>query len=91
MVTWLVSGMLALLMVDIPGHFVGPLGSIGGGVDVSLVAALLLPALLYPVLLALYPEPRAVYGPDGPRWVRAVDRAIAPVVTRASGALVVRP
>jgi purine-cytosine permease-like protein len=81
--TWLLSSALALLMVNMPGHFVGPLGNIAGGVDISLLAALCLPALLYPGLLYLFPEPRAVFGPWGPRGVRAAEIPVAPVVTRA--------
>ncbi len=80
--TWLLSSALALLMVNIPGHFVGPLGGIAGGADVSLLAALCLPALLYPGLRCLCPEPRAVFGPSGPRGARAVEMPVAPVVAR---------
>jgi len=84
MTAWVVSSTLALLAVNIPGHYVGPLGNLASGIDLSLVAALLLPALLYPLCLYLLPEPRGVYGPLGPRWGRVVDRPIAPVVA-ASG------
>jgi purine-cytosine permease-like protein len=77
---WMVSSALALLAVNIPGHFVGLLGDIGGGVDLSLVAALILPAVLYPLCLVLFPEPRGVYGPSGPRFVPAVDRPMAPIL-----------
>jgi len=79
---WLLSAALALLMVNIPGHFVGWLGSLAGGLDISLLAALVLPALLYPALLFIAPEPRGVFGPAGPRWVPTVERALAPVVQR---------
>jgi purine-cytosine permease-like protein len=82
MTAWLVSAALALLMVNMPGHFVGALGNIAGGVDVSLLAALCLPAVLYPALLYVFPEPRAVFGPSGPRGTRAVDVPLAPIVTR---------
>jgi purine-cytosine permease-like protein len=87
MAAWLLSAALALLMVNIPGHFVGWLGTLAGGVDISLLAALVLPALLYPALLFLAPEPRAVFGPAGPRWVPVVDRALAPVVQRGRAAV----
>jgi len=50
-----ISSVLALLTVNIPGHFVGSLGDIAGGVDVSLLAALILPAILHPVCLRLFP------------------------------------
>jgi purine-cytosine permease-like protein len=82
MAAWILSALVALLTVNMPGHFVGWLGRLAGGLDVSIVAALLLPALLYPLFLTLFPEPLAVYGPAGPRWGRAVDRPIAPVVPR---------
>ena len=80
MSAWIVSSIVALLMVSIPGHFVGWLGSLAGGVDVSLVAALILPAVLYPVCLKLFPEPRAIYGPAGSRFIPTIDVPIAPIV-----------
>ena len=82
MSAWLISALLALSMANIPGHFVGPLGNLAGGVDISLLAALVLPALLYPLLLRAFPDPRGVFGPLGPRGVPATDRPIAPVVAR---------
>jgi purine-cytosine permease-like protein len=82
MAAWLLSAALALLTVNIPGHFVGWLGGVAGGIDISLLAALVLPALLYPLLLFLLPEPCGVFGPLGPRGVPCADRAIAPVVSR---------
>jgi purine-cytosine permease-like protein len=82
MTAWVMSSALAMLMVDMPGHFIGWLGDIAGGIDVSLLAALCLPALLYPALLFVFPEPRGVFGPLGPRGTRAVDVALAPVVER---------
>jgi purine-cytosine permease-like protein len=80
MSAWIISSAIALMMVNIPGHTVGWLGNLAGGVDLSLLAALVLPAFLYPLCLWLFPEPRAVYGPAGPRFVRAIDRPIAPIV-----------
>ena len=84
MSAWILSAALALLTVNIPGHFVGWLGQLAGGVDISLLAALVLPALLYPALLYLFPEPRGVFGPLGPRGVPARDCALAPVVARSA-------
>ncbi len=72
--------MIALLAVNIPDHFVGWLGNLAGGLDVSLLAALVLPTLLYPLCLKLFPEPRAIYGPDGSRFIATVDAPIAPIV-----------
>jgi purine-cytosine permease-like protein len=65
---WIASAIAALLTVNIPGHFVGPLGRLAGDLDLSLVAAVVLPVFLYPLFLRLFPEPRAVFGPDGP-WL----------------------
>jgi purine-cytosine permease-like protein len=79
---WLLSAMLALAMVNMPGHFVGWLGHIANDMDLSLLAALLMPAILYPALLYLNPEPRAVFGPDGPRGIRTANLAISPILNR---------
>jgi hypothetical protein len=65
-----------------PGHFVGWLGFVAGDLDASLLAALGVPALLYPALLYLYPEPRAVFGPQGPRGVPSADSDVAPIAAR---------
>jgi purine-cytosine permease-like protein len=81
---WLLSAALALSLVNMPGHFVGWLGRVAGDLDLSLLAALVLPAIVYPALLYIAPEPRAVFGPGGPRGVPASASAIAPVVVRAS-------
>jgi purine-cytosine permease-like protein len=83
MSAWILSATLALLMVNMPGHFVGWLGHLAGDLDLSLLAALVLPALLYPALLHLFPEPRAVFGPQGARGVPTADLSIAPVTGRA--------
>lgn len=82
MTAWLVSAGIALFMVNMPGHFVGWWGHVAGDLDVSLLAALGVPALLYPALLYLFPEPRAVFGPQGPRGVPSSDVAIAPIGAR---------
>lgn len=79
MTAWLVSAALALAMVNMPGHFVGWLGHVAGDLDVSLLAALVLPAILYPGLLHFAPEPREVFGPRGPHGVSASGPAVAPV------------
>jgi purine-cytosine permease-like protein len=81
MSAWVISSVLALTLVNIPGHFVGWLATSVGGVDYSLLAALVLPAILFPCALSVLPDPRAVYGPDGPRFVRAVDVPTAPIVS----------
>jgi purine-cytosine permease-like protein len=78
-VSWGLSSLIAFMTVNIPGYFVGWLGNLSGGIDLSLVAAISVPAILYPLLLRVFPEPRGVFGPDGPRWVPATDTPLAPV------------
>jgi purine-cytosine permease-like protein len=79
---WLLSATFALLTVNMPGHYVGWLGHVAGDLDVSLIAALGVPALIYPALLYLFPEPRAVFGPKGPRGVPSIDSYVSPIVAR---------
>ncbi|MFI6393321.1 purine-cytosine permease family protein [Nonomuraea sp. NPDC050540] len=83
MTAWLVSALVALLSVNLPGQFVGPLGGLAGGVDVSLPIGLALAALLYLALLSWFPEPREVFGPAGPRLVRSSDTPVPPIVPAA--------
>ncbi|MDR6178108.1 MULTISPECIES: purine-cytosine permease family protein [unclassified Pseudomonas] len=67
---WVPSALLGLAFVNLPGQFVGPLGELAGGIDLSLPLALGSAALLYLLLLLLFPEPAAVYGPAGARRPR---------------------
>ncbi|WP_028693654.1 purine-cytosine permease family protein [Pseudomonas cremoricolorata] len=76
---WLPSAALGLCLVNLPGQFVGPLGTLAGGIDISLPVTLGLAALLYLALLNLFPEPAEVYGPAGPRWVRQKSPTGLPV------------
>jgi purine-cytosine permease-like protein len=86
MAAWVTSAFAALLMVNSPGHFVGALAHwVGGDLDWSLLAALILPAILYPICLYWCPEPKAVFGPEGSRWFRAVEKPIAPIVEAGNG------
>jgi purine-cytosine permease-like protein len=84
---WAASGVLALSMVNIPGHFVGWLGSLAGNYDLSLPTAIILPALLYPALMHLIPDPIEVYGSDGAWGVPMAQRPGTPITRRASVAL----
>ncbi|MGW3917849.1 purine-cytosine permease family protein, partial [Streptomyces sp. NPDC005070] len=77
--TWIVSAVVALLFTNLPGQFVGPLGNLANGADISLPVGLALAVVLYLAALALFPEPRAVYGPAGPRFVGASEADIAPI------------
>ncbi|MEU8250395.1 cytosine permease [Nonomuraea sp. NPDC048916] len=81
---WIVSAGMALMFVNLPGQFVGPLGDLAGGVDISLPVGLGVAAVLYLTLLAVFPEPREVHGPAGPRLVRAADTPVPPIVAVAT-------
>jgi purine-cytosine permease-like protein len=76
---WLLSAALGLLFTNIPGQFVGPLGDLAGGADISLPLSLGVAAVLFLVLLWVFPEPRAVHGPQGPFLTRAVQAPVAPI------------
>ncbi|MCW2395768.1 MULTISPECIES: purine-cytosine permease family protein [unclassified Sphingobium] len=80
MLAWGISGAAGLMTMNLPGQFVGWLGHLAGGVDISLLVGLIVPALLYPLLLMLMPEPGVIYSPRGPRFVRVSQAPIAPVV-----------
>ncbi|QUH03228.1 cytosine permease [Saccharopolyspora erythraea] len=83
MSAWLLSAATALMFVNSPGQFVGPFGHLAGGVDIGLPLSLVLAAVVYLALLRIFPEPRGVFGPDGPRWVPAADTPVPPIVDPA--------
>ncbi|MFF7709462.1 cytosine permease [Pseudomonas sp. NPDC007930] len=64
---WVPSAAVGLCFVNLPGQFVGPLGNLAGGVDISLPVTLGMAALAYLALLSLFPEPASVYGPGHPK------------------------
>lgn len=90
MIAWLPAAVLGLLFVNLPGQFEGPLRNVAedagftrlAGVDISLLVAIVLAFLLYALAIALFPEPRAVFGPDGPRFVRASDADVPSIEGR---------
>lgn len=77
---WIPSAVIGLCFVNLPGQFVGPLGELAGGIDISLPVTLGLAAVLYLLLLVLFPEPAEVYGPQGPRWIKAGASDPQPVI-----------
>ncbi|ALG15588.1 purine-cytosine permease family protein [Kibdelosporangium phytohabitans] len=79
MTAWWVAAVAGVLFTNIPGQFVGPLGDLAGGVDVSLPLSIAVAAVLFLSLLFAFPEPRAVHGPDGPRLVPVADVAVPPI------------
>jgi hypothetical protein len=76
---WWLAALIGVLFTNIPGQFVGPLGDLAGGVDISLPLSLVVAAVLYLTLLRLFPEPREVYGPEGARLVRTVEVPVPPI------------
>ena len=72
---------LSICFVNLPGQFVGPLGNLANGIDLSIPVGLGLAAVLYPVLLFVFPEPADAFGPDGPRFVPAGPAANTPITS----------
>jgi purine-cytosine permease-like protein len=66
---WLVSAAFSICFVNLPDQFVGPLGDLAEGIDLSIPVGIGLAAVLYPLLLWVKPEPADAFGPDGPRLV----------------------
>lgn len=81
MTAWWVAAVAGVLVTNIPGQFVGPLGDLAGGVDVGLPLSIIVAAVLFLALLFAFPEPRAVHGPAGPRLVRAADVPVPPITS----------
>ncbi|GAB2872200.1 purine-cytosine permease family protein [Lentzea nigeriaca] len=79
MTAWWVAALTGVLFTNMPGQFVGPLGDLAGGVDVSLPLSIAVAAALFLALLFVFPEPRAVHGQDGPRLVPAKDVEVPPI------------
>lgn len=69
LVAWLAAAALGLLFANYPPVIVGPLINVAGGVDLSLLVAILAAAVLYLGALILFPEPRYVFGETGSRGV----------------------
>ena len=80
---WVPAAVLGLLFANYPPLIEGPFRNAAGGIDLSLVVALGLAAVLYVGLLVAFPEPRYVFGPDGPRWVPAADVPETPITDDA--------
>lgn len=79
---WVLSAVLSLCFVNLPGQFVGPLGNNFNGLDISLLVAVILPAILYGVTLMIAPEPSAIHGAMGARFRAATDQPTAPIVSK---------
>lgn len=79
MTAWIAAAVIGLLFANYPPIIVGPFSNLAGGIDLSLLSSVVAAAVIYLVLLAVFPEPRYVFGADGPRGVRASDGVIPPV------------
>ena len=55
------------------------------GIDISLPLSLVVAAVLYLALLRIFPEPHAVYGPEGARLARTVEVAVPPITGAGAG------
>ena len=78
---WVPAAVAGLLFANYPPLIEGPFrNAVAGGIDVSLPVSLGLAAVIYLALLFVFPEPRYVFGPEGPRWVPAADGEAAEVV-----------
>jgi purine-cytosine permease-like protein len=81
MVAWIPAAVIGLTFANYPPLIEGPFRDSAGGIDVSLPVTLGVAAVVYLALLFLVPEPRYVFGPDGPRFVPARDDGAPPPVT----------
>src|SRR3954447_19561286 len=78
---WIPSAIAGLLFANYPPLIEGPFrNAVAGGIDVSLPVSLGLAAVVYLVLLYAFPEPRYVFGPEGPNGVPAADGEAPAVV-----------
>ena len=65
MVAWIPAAVLGLMFANYPPLIEGPFRNVAGGVDLSLLVAIGLAAVVYVALLLAFPEPRYVFGPRG--------------------------
>jgi len=79
---WILSAALSLSFVNLPGQFVGPLGNHFNGLDISLLVAVVVPAILYWIALVVQPESSALHGDRGSRFSKATSKAVAPIVNK---------
>ena len=80
---WIPSAAVGLCFVNLPGQFVGPLGEMAGGIDISLPVTLGLASLVYLALLSMFPESAAVFGPNDPRS-KSTDPLAKPATRQAA-------
>lgn len=71
---WIPASVVGILFSNTT-LWTGPFADVADGVDLSAIAAGGLGAAIYFVLLVAFPEPREVFGPEGPRLARGGDGA----------------
>jgi purine-cytosine permease-like protein len=77
---WIPAAVLGLLFANYPPLIEGPFRNAAGGVDISLLVAIGVAAILYTTLIVIFPEPRYVFGPEGPRGVPSTDSVMPEIV-----------
>jgi purine-cytosine permease-like protein len=80
MVAWIGGAGLGLSFAFYPPVIVGPFNAVAGGVDLSLVVAIVSAAVLYVGALLIFPEPKHVFSAEGPRIVGEREAALQPIV-----------
>ncbi|RSM68774.1 nitrate reductase [Actinoplanes sp. ATCC 53533] len=80
MAAWIPSAVLGLLFANYPPLIEGPFRTLAGGVDISLLVSIGSAAVGYLALIVAFPEPRYVFGPDGPRGVPSADLPMPEIV-----------
>jgi purine-cytosine permease-like protein len=76
---WIISAVLGLQFAYYPPVITGAWSGVAGGIDVSLLVAIVSAAVLYISALIIWPEPDYAFGPKGPRIGRTVKSSIPEV------------
>jgi purine-cytosine permease-like protein len=84
MAAWIPAAVGGLLFANYPPLIEGPFRNAAGGVDLSLFVAIGMAAVIYVAMLFAFPEPRYVFGPQGPRWVPSSDATQSAIVDDSS-------
>lgn len=71
-ISWIVAVLVGVLFVN-TGWYVGPGAKLLGGTDIGLFVSVFTAAILYVVLLFVFPEPDYVFGPEGARF-KSIDK-----------------
>ena len=80
LIAWIVAAVVGLLFANYPPVIVGPFANAAGGIDLSLIAAILTAVVLYVAALLVFPEPSYTFGPEGPRLVGSRDQVARDIV-----------